>query len=186
MIYKRITQNLIEILEKTISNKNISSEVKNISKKIKEIDKLEKLIVIFGNGGSAADSQHFAGELMCTYKNKNRKPFKALALTTDTSILTAWANDFTYDSVFERQVEAFNSQIGLAIGLSTSGKSRNVISALNKANSLAIPTCLISGLKDSKIQYLDFSIEIPSKETEIIQTITQVIYHSICQELENN
>ena len=74
---------------------------------------------------------------MCTYKNKNRKPFKALALTTDTSILTAWANDFSYDSVFERQVEAFNSQIGLAIGLSTSGESKNVISALNKANSLA-------------------------------------------------
>ena len=110
MVYKKMIQNLIKILEITISNEKISSEIKNISNKIKEIDKLGKLIVIFGNGGSAADSQHFAGELMCTYKNKNRKPFKALALTTDTSILTAWANDFSYDSVFERQVEAFNSQ----------------------------------------------------------------------------
>ena len=184
MVYKKMIQNLIKILEITISNEKISSEIKNISNKIKEIDKLGKLIVIFGNGGSAADSQHFAGELMCTYKNKNRKPFKALALTTDTSILTAWANDFSYDSVFERQVEAFNSQIGLAIGLSTSGESKNVISALNKANSLAIPTCLISGQKKNLIEYLDFNIEIPSKETEIIQTITQVVYHSICQELE--
>ena len=184
MVYKKMIQNLIKILEITISNEKISSEIKNISNKIKEIDKLGKLIVIFGNGGSAADSQHFAGELMCTYKNKNRKPFKALALTTDTSILTAWANDFSYDSVFERQVEAFNSQIGLAIGLSTSGESKNVISALNKANSLAIPTCLISGQKKKLIEYLDFNIEIPSKETEIIQTITQVVYHSICQELE--
>lgn len=184
MVYKKMIQNLIKILEITISNEKISSEIKNISNKIKEIDKLGKLIVIFGNGGSAADSQHFAGELMCTYKNKNRKPFKALALTTDTSILTAWANDFSYDSVFERQVESFNSQIGLAIGLSTSGESKNVISALNKANSLAIPTCLISGQKKNLIEYLDFNIEIPSKETEIIQTITQVVYHSICQELE--
>jgi len=184
MVYKKMIQNLIKILEITISNEKISSEIKNISNKIKEIDKLGKLIVIFGNGGSAADSQHFAGELMCTYKNKNRKPFKALALTTDTSILTAWANDFSYDSVFERQVEAFNNQIGLAIGLSTSGESKNVISALNKANSLAIPTCLISGQKKNLIEYLDFNIEIPSKETEIIQTITQVVYHSICQELE--
>ena len=72
MVYKKMIQNLIKILEITISNEKISSEIKNISNKIKEIDKLGKLIVIFGNGGSAADSQHFAGELMCTYKNKNR------------------------------------------------------------------------------------------------------------------
>ena len=184
MIYKKMVKNISETLEKTISNEKICLNIEEISKKIKSVDSANKLIVIFGNGGSAADSQHFAGELMCTYKNKKRKPYKSIALTTDTSILTAWSNDFSYDSVFERQVEAFNSQIGLAIGISTSGKSKSVILALKKANILGIKTCLISGIKEKKLDFIDFSIEIPSRETEIIQTITQIIYHSICQELE--
>ena len=184
MIYKKMVKNISETLEKTISDENISLNIEKIAKKIKAVDSSDKLIVIFGNGGSAADSQHFAGELMCTYKNKKRKPYKSIALTTDTSILTAWSNDFSYDSVFERQVEAFNSQIGLAIGLSTSGKSKSVITALKKANMLGIATCLISGIKERKLDFIDFSIEIPSRDTEIIQTITQIIYHSICQELE--
>ena len=184
MIYQRMVKNISLTLEKTISNEIISLHIEKISKKIKEVDNLGKLIVIFGNGGSAADSQHFAGELMCTYKNKKRKPYKSIALTTDTSILTAWSNDFSYDSVFERQIEAFNSQIGLAIGLSTSGKSKSVLMALKKANMLGIATCLISGIKERNLEYIDFSIEIPSKETDIIQTITQIIYHSICQEPE--
>ena len=157
MIYKTIVKKISETLEKTISNETISLHIKNISEKIKSVDNSKQLIVIFGNGGSAADSQHFAGELMCTYKNKKRKPYKSLALTTDTSILTAWSNDFSYDSVFERQVEAYNSQIGLAIGLSTSGKSKSVILALKKANNLGIATCLISGIKERKLNYIDFS-----------------------------
>ena len=187
MIYENLAKKLIEILRYSIEKKTFFDQVNNVAKEIKDIDKLGKIVVIFGNGGSAADSQHFAGELMCTYKNKGRKPYKAIALTTDTSILTAWSNDFSYDSVFERQIEAFDKQIGLAIGLSTSGKSKNVIRGLEKAHKLGIKTCFIRGICDSKELdlYHNFLIEIPSKDTEIIQTITQVIYHSICQELEN-
>tara|TARA_B100000212_G_C27215326_1_gene464815 strand:+ start:196 stop:753 length:558 start_codon:yes stop_codon:yes gene_type:complete len=184
MIYENLSSKIIDTLEKTISQKIISSQVEIIAKLIKHINENGKIIVIFGNGGSAADSQHFAGELMCTYKNKKRKPLKALALTTDTSIITAWANDFSYESVFERQIEGFSNQIGLAIGLSTSGQSRNVINGLIKAEELGIKTCLISGELLEKKSKIDFSIEIPSKDTEIIQTITQVIYHAICQEIE--
>ncbi len=184
MIYRNLSSKIIETLEGTISQKIISSQVKIIANLIKNIDKDGKIIVIFGNGGSAADSQHFAGELMCTYKNKKRKPLKALALTTDTSIITAWANDFAYESIFERQIEGFSNQIGLAIGLSTSGKSTNVINGLKKAEELGIKTCLISGKLSEKNSKIDYSIEIPSRDTEIIQTITQVIYHAICQELE--
>ena len=184
MIYKNISSKIIETLEKTISENIISSQVKVIANLIKNIDMNGKITVIFGNGGSAADSQHFAGELMCTYKNKKRKPLKALALTTDTSIITAWANDFSYESIFERQIEGFSNQIGLAIGLSTSGRSRNVINGLKKAKELGIKTCLISGELSEKKSKIDYSIEIPSRDTEIIQTITQVIYHAICQELE--
>lgn len=184
MIYEYLSSKIIETLEKTILQNTISSQVEIIAKLIKKINDDNKIIVIFGNGGSAADSQHFAGELMCTYKNKKRRPLKALALTTDTSIITAWANDFSFESVFERQIEGFNNQIGLAIGLSTSGKSRNVLNGLRKAEEFGIKTCLISGELTDKIPKIDFSIEIPSRDTEIIQTITQVIYHAICQQIE--
>tara|TARA_B100000212_G_C27150158_1_gene437112 strand:- start:12 stop:569 length:558 start_codon:yes stop_codon:yes gene_type:complete len=185
MIYEYLSSKIIKTLEKTIIQKTISSQIEIIANLIKNIDEAGKIIAIFGNGGSAADSQHFAGELMCTYKNIKRKPLKALALTTDTSIITAWANDFSYESVFARQIEGFNNQIGLAIGLSTSGKSRNVLNGLKKAEELGIKTCLISGELQDKSHKIDFIIEIPSKDTEIIQTITQIIYHAICQELEN-
>ncbi len=184
MFFNNFSQNIISTLEESNRNKLIPKQITYIADLIKDIDKKHKLIAIFGNGGSAADSQHFAAELMCTYKNKKRKPYKALALTTDTSIITAWSNDFNFDSVFERQVEALNNQIGLAIGLSTSGKSKSVLKALEKANKLEIKTCLISGIIDKKNSYIDLSIEIPSKDTPIIQTITQVIYHSVCNELE--
>ena len=76
-----------------------------------------KEIFIIGNGGSAAHSQHFAAELVCTYKNRNRKPYRAIALTTDTSIITAWSNDRDFASIFTRQIEAFEGITGLTIGL---------------------------------------------------------------------
>ena len=94
---------------------------------IEKINNDGKITAIFGNGGSAADAQHFAAELVCTYKSRNRKPYKAIALTTDTSIITAWANDFEYESIFARQLKHLENNIGFIIGLSTSGKSKNVI-----------------------------------------------------------
>ena len=181
---KILSKNIISALEEILKTEKIYSIIFEIAKEINKIDLQGKLVVIFGNGGSAADSQHFAGELMCTYKNKARKPYKAIALTTDTSIITAWSNDFDFDSIFERQIEGLNKSIGLAIGLSTSGKSQNVINGLKKAKDLDIKTCLISGILEEKNKNIDFSIEIPSKDTPTIQTISQVIYHSICEELE--
>ena len=107
-----------------------------------------------------------------------------MALTSDTAIITAWANDFEYETIFKRQIEAFGESAGFIIGLSTSGKSKNVIKALNYAKNNNITTCLISG--DNKLEFedYDFMIKIPSKDTATIQTVTQVIYHSICDVLE--
>lgn len=181
---KILSKNIISTLEKILISEKLYSVILEIALEIKNIDKFGKIIAIFGNGGSAADSQHFAGELMCTYKNKRRKPYRAIALTTDTSIITAWSNDFNFDSVFERQIESYNNSIGLAIGLSTSGESKNVINALKKAKSLGIKTCLISGILKEEKKNIDYLIEIPSSDTPTIQTISQVIYHSICEELE--
>ena len=141
-------------------------------------------IFFCGNGGSAADAQHLAAELIGRYK-KNRDPLKAIALTTDTSIITAWSNDFEYESIFARQLNAFENNIGLAIGLSTSGKSKNVLKALKYSKEINSTTCLICGDNELSYENIDFIIKVPSKDTGTIQTVTQVIYHSICQALEN-
>ena len=144
-----------------------------------------KLIAIIGNGGSAADAQHWVGELVCTYQSPDRLPIAATSLTCNTSILTAWANDRSYDEIFERQISALSSSLGLVIGLSTSGKSNNILQGLQQAKKSSICTVLISG-NQFKIEhdYIDHLITIQSTSTPIIQTITQIFYHSVCQELE--
>ena len=124
MTYSTNSKKVIEALNKTLKNDLFQHQINDIAKRIKEINSENKITLIFGNGGSAADSQHFAAELVCTYKNRNRKPYKAIALTTDTSIITAWSNDIDFDSIFTRQIEAFEGITGLSIGLSTSGKSK--------------------------------------------------------------
>ena len=176
----------IVTLEKTIGDEIFANKVVKIAQFIKKIDSENKFVAIFGNGGSASDSQHFAAELVCTYEDRMRKPFKALALTTDSSILTAWSNDYTFDTVFERQIDAYNESIGLAFGLSTSGKSQNILFELKKAHKLGIKTCLVCGNNDLTYKYVDYVFKIPNNCTATIQTITQIIYHSICSELENH
>lgn len=185
MSYIINSRDIIVTIEKTIGDKLFQTKVEDIAQFIKKIDSQNKLVAIFGNGGSASDSQHFAAELVCTYEDRERKPFKALAFTTDSSILTAWSNDYNFNTVFERQVDAFNESIGIAFGFSTSGKSKNIIFALKKAHKLGIKTCLVCGNNDLDYKYVDYLFKIPNSSTATIQTITQIIYHSICSELEN-
>lgn len=143
-----------------------------------------KIISIFGNGGSASDAQHWAAELVCTYQNRNRQPYPALALTVDTSILTAWSNDFGFESVFSRQLEAFRKVMGLAIGLSTSGKSNNVLHGLHTASYLGIKTILVTGSGAPSYEEIDLTVRLPSTETPVIQSLTQMLYHEVCALLE--
>lgn len=171
-----------EILEKKglrYYNKLITS----ISNDIKECFNDKKVVLIMGNGGSAADAQHWAGELNCSYKKKSRPPIAAIAITTDTSTITACANDFGYENIFSRQVESYKSIAGLVIGLTTSGKSLNIVKALNKANELKIKSIAISGNKISDAKYTNFYLE--SNDTPIVQTIMQIIYHEVCNKLED-
>ena len=95
------------------------------------------------------------------------------------------SNDFEYESIFTRQLNAFENNIGLSIGMSTSGKSKNVLNALQYSNKINSTTCLICGNNELNYENIDFVIKVPSKDTGTIQTVTQVIYHSICQALEN-
>ena len=137
-------------------------------------------ILLFGNGGSAADAQHIAAELVGRYKVE-RKSLPAIALTTDTSALTAIGNDYGYIHVFDRQVEALANKGDVAIGISTSGNSINVISALKLANDLGCRTIGLSGKGGGEFNSLcDVNIIAPSEDTPRIQEIHIVIGHTIC------
>ena len=137
-------------------------------------------ILIFGNGGSAADAQHIAAELVGRYKTE-RKGLSAIALTTDTSAITAIANDYGYLHVFDRQVEALANKGDVLIGISTGGGSANVISALKLANDLGCKTIGLSGKGGGEFNSLcDVSIIVPSEDTPRIQEMHIVIGHTIC------
>ena len=184
MTFTKLSSNLIEALERTNNIFDLDTLSIEIANLIIEASTNNKITTIFGNGGSAADAQHWAAELTCTYKKVGRKPYLAQALTTDTSILTAWSNDVEFTSVFSRQIEALGSLNGLAIGISTSGRSPNILHALNTASFLNVRTILISGSGADKFNFIDHHIRFQTEETSIIQTLTQMFYHSVCEVLE--
>jgi D-sedoheptulose 7-phosphate isomerase len=137
-------------------------------------------ILLFGNGGSAADAQHIAAELVGRYKVE-RKSLPVIALTTDTSVLTAIGNDFGYKSLFDRQVEALANKGDVLIGISTSGKSINVINALKLGSQLQCKTIGFSGNDGGQMNKIcDVNLVIPSKDTPRIQEMHIVLGHTIC------
>jgi len=139
-----------------------------------------KKILLFGNGGSAADAQHIAAELVGRYKTE-RKGLAAIALTTDTSALTAIGNDYGYDHVFDRQIEALANQGDVAIGISTGGGSPNVVSALRLAKKLGCKTIGFSGRDGGEMNDIcDSNIVVPAQDTPRIQEMHIVIGHTIC------
>jgi len=141
-------------------------------------------ILVFGNGGSAADAQHIVAELVGRYKI-NRKGFSALALTTDTSVLTSVANDYSFNKIYERQIEALANDGDVVIGISTSGKSKNVINALKLASKLNCKTIGLSGGNGGFFNEIcDVNIIAPSTDTPRIQEIHIVIGHTICHLIE--
>ncbi|HPM43324.1 MAG TPA: D-sedoheptulose 7-phosphate isomerase [Candidatus Omnitrophota bacterium] len=142
-------------------------------------------LLIFGNGGSAADSQHMAAELVGRFK-KERRPWPAIALTTNTSTLTAIANDYSYDDVFTRQLSALGKPGDVALGISTSGNSSNVIKALKTAQEMGIKTIGLTGKLGGKItSECDVTITVPAKETPRIQECHLLLVHIICEIVED-
>ena len=137
-------------------------------------------ILIFGNGGSAADAQHIAAELVGRYKVE-RKGLAAIALTTDTSALTSIGNDYGYKHVFDRQVEALANEGDIVIGISTGGSSGNVISALTLANELGCKSIGFSGRDGGEMNTVcDINLVVPAEDTPRIQEMHIVIGHTIC------
>jgi len=142
-------------------------------------------ILVFGNGGSAAEAQHFAAELVNKFL-KVRRPIRAIALTTDTSALTSIANDSSYDQVFSRQVEALGDKGDIALALSTSGTSANIINALNTARRKGLLTVAMTGQGGGKLAPLtDYLLDVPSAATPRIQEVHLLLLHILAQELED-
>ena len=142
-------------------------------------------VLFFGNGGSAADAQHLAAELVVRYR-LNRKALPAIALTTDTSILTACGNDFGFETIYARQIEALANQGDVAIGISTSGNSPNVIAALSAAKTKGCLTVAFTGENANKCSGLaDLTFQAPSSVTARIQECHLLVGHIISELIES-
>lgn len=141
-------------------------------------------VMLCGNGGSAADAQHCAAEFVGRFKC-NRPGFPAMALTADTAVLTAWSNDVGFEDVFARQVEAFGKPGDVLVGISTSGRSRNLIEAFNVAQSQGVQTIALLGGDGGTLRSLaDHAILVPSSEPQHIQEVQIVIIHLLCELVE--
>jgi D-sedoheptulose 7-phosphate isomerase len=141
-------------------------------------------ILLMGNGGSAADCQHIAAEIVGRYK-RERRGLPAIALTTDTSILTSVGNDYGFEFIFSRQVEALCGPLDVVIGLSTSGNSANVVRAIETAKQIGATTVAMTGGSGGKLAGLcDFNLVMPSSDTPRIQEAHIFIGHVVCELVE--
>ena len=166
----------LELVDKIIEVSNVCNKIiKNGGK-----------ILFCGNGGSAADSQHLAAEIVVRFKD-NRSPLPALALTTDTSVITSISNDFSFDEVFSRQLEAIATEKDILIAISTSGESKNIINALKKAKELGMLTLCMTGNSTKNVEKLsDYLISIPSEVTGVVQQSHITIGQLIAMNIEDN
>ena len=164
-----IDQYLKESADVAADQINLKPVFLKIAEKVHDKVKEGGTVFFCGNGGSAADSQHLAAELIGRFK-KNRKPISSIALTTDTSIITSTANDFSYEEIFSRQLLGLANEKDVLIAISTSGESQSVLNAVNVANDIGMLTVGFSGESYNKLcEITDYKLQIPSNETGVIQ-----------------
>lgn len=159
-------------------------QIKDIADIIIEALKKNGKVILFGNGGSAADSQHIAAEFVGRFK-KDRSALAAIALTTNSSILTSLANDYGYEVVFAKQIEALGQKNDVAVGISTSGKAKNVALGIKQAKKMGIRTVALTGGDGGELAKLaDTALVVPSNVTARIQEAHITIGHVICELVE--
>ena len=178
-----IFDNSLEIISNSkVLNNRISDSIDAILKSLQNNGK----IIIFGNGGSAADAQHFAAEFIGRFE-KERDAIPAIALTTDSSIITSLANDYSFDKIFERQCEALIQPNDIIFVLSTSGNSPNVINGVKVAKKKNIISIGLLGNNGGNLKdHLTIPIIVTSNSTPRIQEVHRIILHAICQIVEDN
>lgn len=173
-----------EIRDSIDTKKRINiPEIIDVTEQVINAYKKGNKTIWFGNGGSAADAQHIVAELVGRYQI-DRTPMNALCLNTNVSTLTAISNDYEYHNVFKRQVRAFCEKGDIVVGISTSGKSFNILTALEVAQLNGCKTVLMTGEIDKKPEFVDYIISVPSKDTPRIQEAHILIGHIICKIVE--
>jgi len=185
MNISEIIKSSITTKQRLLADENILTEIQNIANRCVETLKGGGKILLCGNGGSASDAQHIAAELSGRFEI-DRAPLYAEALHVNTSYLTAVANDYSYDVVYSRMIEAAGRRDDVLIGLSTSGNSKNVVKALEKGRDIGMHCFGLSGRDGGKMQEVcDINIIVPSDNTARIQESHILIGHIICQIIEN-
>lgn len=184
---KKVQVHLIESAEvKRVTSEKCMDSILKAAQLISDTFASGGKVLLCGNGGSAADCQHMAAEFVCVLNRAfDRSGLPAIALTTDTSVLTAHANDMHFDAIFERQVQALGKPNDLLIGISTSGNSKNVIAAVKRAKSTKIQTLALSGNNGKLRKIADVAISVPSANTQYIQETHIAIEHILCELVED-
>jgi len=158
---------------------SMADEIATAATAIAEAFKAGRKLLLFGNGGSAADAQHIAAEFMNRFLIE-RPPLPAIALTTDTSVLTSIANDYAFDEIFSKQVKALGKKGDVALGITTSGSSGNVLKALRAAKKLGMTTIALTGEGGKAASLADIALQIPSRSTPRIQEAHIAVGHILC------
>ncbi|MCK4463618.1 MAG: SIS domain-containing protein [Candidatus Omnitrophica bacterium] len=181
---KKLIENSIEV-KKLLLNPECINKILKIAEEIILSFKNNGKVIIFGNGGSAADAQHMVCELVGRFK-KERKPLPAISLTVNTSNITAISNDYSYDEIFKRQLEALASVNDIAIAISTSGNASNVIEAAKQARKMKLKIIALTGKDGGKLSRVaDISLIVPSGDIPRIQEAHILIIHILCELIEN-
>jgi len=179
-IIKKQIKDSVSVKEKILNDETMIQCIAKAAEMVLDCYQSGNKTLLAGNGGSAADAQHIAGEFVSRFYF-DRPGIPSIALTTDTSILTAIGNDYGYEKLFERQVQAHGNTGDVFIGISTSGNSQNIINALIECKTKGIKTIGLTGKKSSRMDDLcDISIKVPSDETPRIQESHILIGHIIC------
>ncbi|QTA38490.1 D-sedoheptulose 7-phosphate isomerase [Thermosipho ferrireducens] len=184
LVVKKLKES-IEVKSKILSDKELIKKIENSAELIVRALKNGKKVIFCGNGGSAADAQHLAAELMGKFYF-NRPPLPAFSLTVNTSVLTAIGNDFGYEKVFVRQLQGISEKGDVIVGISTSGNSKNVIEAFKYAKNIGMNVIAFTGKNGGKMKdYADVLINVPSEDTPRIQESHITIGHIICGIVES-
>lgn len=181
----RISESM-SVKERMMKDETLIHNIKRITVKLIELYERGGRLLIAGNGGSAADAQHIAAELVARFYLE-RRALAAMALNVDTSIITAIGNDYSFDRIYSRQVEANGKKGDLFLGISTSGNSKNIIEAINTAKQMGIETIGFTGENGGKMgDMCEVCLKIPSKDTPRIQESHIMIAHIICELVERH
>ena len=184
MNIKEYIQNSINTKNEILNNNEILDTITKIADTIVKAYKADKKVLTAGNGGSAGDAQHIAGELVSKFFF-DRPPLSAFSLVTDTSVLSAIGNDFGFEKSFARQIQANAKEGDVVIGISTSGNSKNIVLALKEAKKKDVITVGFVGSKECEMdKYCDYIIHVPSASTPTIQESHIMIGHIICALVE--